>query len=84
MGSDISLLQFMDQKMASESGHIIAPFTAVRSAGRTAQIMRGPVFLQKSPRTLVESTRSPGLLSSFFFVKKTLELYRNQPAIQGF
>ena len=37
-------------------------FPAVRSGARTAQIGRAVVFLQKNPRTLVESTRSPGLL----------------------
>ena len=31
-----------------------------------AQIVRAPVILQKKTQTLVESTRSPGLLSGFF------------------
>ena len=55
-------------------------FPAIGSAARTAQIVRGSVFLQKKPRTLVKSSRSPGLLLVFFF-KKALELYRNQPSI---
>ena len=37
-------------------------FLAVRSGARTVQIGRAAVFLQKTPRTLVKSTRSPGLL----------------------
>ena len=55
-------------------------FPAVRSGAWTAQIGRAAVFFQKHPQYLVESTRSPSLLSDFFF-KKALELYRNQPSI---
>jgi len=55
-------------------------FPAIGSATRMAQILRAQVFFQKKPRTLVESTRSPGLLLYFCF-KKALELYLNQPSI---
>jgi len=47
-------------RTASMPRHLL--FEAVRSGAWTAQIGRAEVFLQKIPRTLVESTRSPGLL----------------------
>jgi len=54
---------------------------AVRSAGRTVWIFRFPAILQKNPRTLQKLTRSP--TSSFRkFCKKTLNFFRNQPAVQ--
>ena len=44
-------------------------FSAVRSGAWTAQIGQAAVFLQKHPRALVESTRSPSLLSVLFSKK---------------
>ena len=55
-------------------------FPAVRSGARTAQIGRAAVFFQKNPRTLVESTRSPGLLSVFFPKKPSNFTEINPPA----
>jgi len=46
-------------------------FAAVRSGARTAQIGRAALFLQKKPRSLVKSTRGPGLL--LVFSKKALD-----------
>jgi len=56
-------------------------FPAVRSAGRRAWIFRFPAILQKSPRTLKKSTRSP-TSSLRTFCKKTLNFFQNQPAVQ--
>jgi hypothetical protein len=46
--------------------------------------VRGPAFLQKSSRTLVESTRSLGLLSGFFFAKKPSDFTEINPQSRPF
>ena len=52
----------------------------VRSRTRTVQIVRFPVVLQKIPRTLSKSTRSPASSLRKFY-EKTLNFSQNQPTV---